>query len=87
MARAVGGGIGLDGRQKARLFVWLLALDLAALSQGEADRLRLLSQHMSAWLADPAGQVRLLRPARGPGSTPATDSGELQGLVSAPFHG
>ena len=41
-----------------RKLVWLLALDLAVLSPGEADRLRLLSQHISAWLADPAGQVQ-----------------------------
>lgn len=57
VARA-GGGIGLDGRQEARLAAQLLALDLAALSQGEADTLRLLSQHMSAWLVGPAGQVQ-----------------------------
>lgn len=57
MARA-GGGIGLDWRQEAGLAAWLLVVNLAALSQGEADRLKLLSQHMSAWLADPAGQVQ-----------------------------
>lgn len=45
-------------RQEARLAAWLLALDLAALRQGGADGLQRLSQHMSAWPYDPAGQAR-----------------------------
>ena len=37
-------------RQRARLAAWLLALDLAALCQGNADRQACLSQHISASL-------------------------------------
>ena len=40
-------------RQKARLAAWLLALDLAALCQGNADRQARLSQHISASVHNP----------------------------------
>lgn len=52
-------------RQKARLAAWLLALDLAALCQGNADRQARLSQHISASLRNPepcrAGQLSCVR--------------------------
>ena len=58
-------------RQKARLAAWLLALDLAALYQGHADRQERLSQHISASSHNPE-PCRAGRPScvqlTGPGS-------------------
>lgn len=56
-------------RQKARLAAWLLALDLAALCQGNADRQARLSQHISASSHNPgpcrAGRLSCVQ-LRGP---------------------
>ncbi|KAK1905922.1 BRD4-interacting chromatin-remodeling complex-associated protein-like [Dissostichus eleginoides] len=56
-------------RQKARLAAWLLALDLAALCQGNADRQACLSQPIKASLCSPGPEGQLCT------QTGATDRG------------
>ncbi|KAA8584041.1 hypothetical protein FQN60_015249 [Etheostoma spectabile] len=70
-------------RQKARLAAWMLALDLAALCQGNADRQARLSQHISASLHNPEGQVS----AQAQSHTQATDRSVKWGHVSQPLYG
>lgn len=76
-------------RRKARLAAWLLALDLAALCQGNADRQARLSKRMSGSLqnAGPceAGQRSC---AHAPSATlTPRDAGVQRGRVSQALYG